>query len=325
MTTSTASEPEDQAAKPATRRRPKPQGGGFPAALPWLAPALLLILVVVVFPAGYMIYNSMRHIGKNAVDDGWAEPTRKGPDWGVFSNFGHIFTDPNLPRILLNSLVWVVVVVVFTVVISLVLAQFLSKPFPGRRLVRMAVVVPWAASVVMTTTVFYYAMDPNYGTLNHLLEQLHLVGPDGFGFTKSPVSALGSAMAIAVFVSLPFTIYTLLAGIQSVPADTIEAAKMDGAGRLRTYFSVVLPQLRNSLAVAVLINMINVFNNLPILQIMTKDLPGYESDTLMTYIFKTMQFDKRIDWASALSVLNFAIVALIVLIYVRVVKPLKEV
>jgi multiple sugar transport system permease protein len=189
----------------------------------------------------------------------------------------------------------------------------------------MAVVVPWAASVVMTTTVFYYSMDPNYGVLNHFLEQLHLVGSDGYGFTKEPVPALISAMVVAIFVSLPFTVYTLLAGVQSVPGDTLEAAKMDGAGRWRTYFSVVLPQLRNSLAVAVLINIINVFNNLPILQVMTGDLPGNDSDTLMTYIFKTMRLDQRIDIASALSVLNFAVVAVIVVIYVKTVKPLKEV
>lgn len=151
------------------------------------------------------------------------------------------------------------------------------------------------------------------------------MGPEGFGFTKEPGTAMASAMIVAVFVSLPFTIYTLLAGVQSVPSDSIEAAKMDGAGRFRTYFSVILPQLRSSLAVAVLINIINVFNNLPILKIMTGDLPGYESDTLMTYIFKTMQMDQRIDLASALSVLNFVIVLVIVAIYVRVVKPLKEV
>lgn len=135
-------------------------GGGFLGALPWLAPAIILILVVVVFPALYMIFNALRKISQTGRDLGWAQPTASSPEWGIFSNFGRVLTDPNLPRILWNSLIWVVVVVVITVVISLALAQFLSKPFPGRRLVRMAVVVPWAASVVMTTTVFYYSMAP---------------------------------------------------------------------------------------------------------------------------------------------------------------------
>jgi multiple sugar transport system permease protein len=224
----------------------------------------------------------------------------------------------------LNTVIWVVVVVSLTVVISLALAQFLNKPFPGRTLVRMAVIVPWAASVVMTTTVFYYAMDPNYGIFNKFLVDIGVL-EEGFGFTKNAVPAMAVAIVIAVFVSIPFTTYTILAGLQAVPGETLEAARMDGAGRWRTYISVILPQLRGAVAVAVLINIINVFNNLPILKIITGSIPGYSADTLMTYIFKILQFDRRLDISSALSVVNFVIVLVIVAIYVKTVKPMKEV
>ncbi|MCP6105409.1 ABC transporter permease subunit, partial [Klebsiella pneumoniae] len=81
----------------------------------------------------------------------------------------------------------------------------------------------------------------------------------GYGWTKNPATAFTWSIVIAVFVSLPFTTYTILAGLQAVPADAIEAAKMDGAGPARTYWSIVLPQLRSALAVAILINIINVF------------------------------------------------------------------
>lgn len=287
---------------------------GTVAALPWLAPALALIFAIVVFPAGYMIYNSTRRLSPVGTDQGSV-----GLD-----NYRRVFSDPHLPGLLWNSILWVVVVVVGTVLISLALAQFLSKPFPGRVLVRMAVIVPWAASVVMTTTLFYYALDPNYGTLNSVLVDLGVL-ESGFGFTRNSSTALYVAMVVAVFVSIPFTTYTLLAGIQAIPGDTLEAAKVDGASRWRTYISVVMPQLRNALAVATLINVINVFNNLPILRIMTGSLPGYGSDTLMTYIFKVIQFDRRLDIASTLSVVNFMIVVVIVVAYIISVKPMKEV
>lgn len=274
---------------------------------------LLLIFGVVVFPAGYMIYSSTRKIsqaGTNVEGVGLA-------------NFATIFSDPNLPRILLNTVVWVVVVVSLTVLISLALANFLNKPFPGRTLVRMAVVVPWAASVVMTTTVFYYGLDRDYGIINKFMVDIGLMDSP-YGFTKNVASALAAAIIVGVFVSLPFTTYTLLAGFQAIPGDTLEAAKMDGAGPAKTFFSVVLPQLRGALAVSVLINIINVFNNLPILRIMTGSIPGYNADTLMTYIFKVLQFERRLDIASALSVVNFAVVLVIVAVYVKVVKPMKE-
>ncbi|MCC3276651.1 sugar ABC transporter permease [Arthrobacter sp. zg-Y20] len=283
------------------------------AALPWIGPVLLLIFGIVIFPAGYMIYSSTRRIsqaGTNVEGVGAA-------------NFLTVFEDPNLPRILLNTVVWVVVVVTLTVAISLALANFLNKPFPGRTFVRMAVVVPWAASVVMTTTVFYYGLDRDYGIINKFLVDVGLMDAS-YGFTKNTATALAAAIVVGVFVSIPFTTYTLLAGLQAVPGDALEAAKMDGAGPARTYFSVVLPQLRGALAVAVLINIINVFNNLPILRIMTGSIPGYSADTLMTYIFKVLQFDRRLDVASALSVVNFAVVLVIVAAYVKIVRPMKE-
>ncbi|MHA7179450.1 carbohydrate ABC transporter permease [Arthrobacter sp. MDB2-24] len=283
------------------------------AALPWIGPVLILIFGVVLFPAAYMIYNSTRRISQ-------AGTNIEGVG---FANFSRVLADPNLPRILLNTLVWVVVVVTVTVLLSLALASFLNKPFPGRTLVRMAVVVPWAASVVMTTTVFYYGLDRDYGIMNTFLVDIGVLDSP-YGFTKNVATALGAAIVVGIFVSIPFTTYTLLAGLQAVPGDILEAAKMDGAGRVRTYFLVVLPQLRSALAVAVLINVINVFNNLPILRIMTGSIPGYSADTLMTYIFKVLQFDRRLDLASALSVINFAIVIVIVAAYVKIVKPMKE-
>ncbi|MFD1376968.1 carbohydrate ABC transporter permease [Micrococcus antarcticus] len=304
---------------PATNRARRTRRRGtdsqtFLSSLPWIGPALLLILAIVVFPAGYMIYNSTRKISSVGTD----------LESAGLENFVTIFQDPVLPRVLLNTVLWVVSVVVITVLLSLVLAQFLNKPFPGRTIVRMAVIVPWAASVVMTTTVFYYGLDPNYGIFNHFFVQLGLMD-EGYGWTKNAVPAIAVSVVVAIFVSIPFTTYTLLAGLQAIPQETLEAARVDGAGRWKTYLLVIIPQLRSALAVSMLINIINVFNNLPILKVMTGSIPGNSADTLMTYIFKVLQFDRRLDLSSALSVVNFAIVLVIVAIYVKTVKPMQEI
>lgn len=283
-------------------------------AVPWTLPALILIFGVVLFPAGYMVYNSTRKISLAGVDHGSVG----------LQNYFTVLSRPELPGILLNSLVWVVSVVVITVTISLALAQFLDKNFPGRRWVRMAIIVPWAASVVMTTTVFVYGLDPFYGIINKFLVDIHLIA-EPFGFTKEPVPAFISSIGIAVFVSLPFTTYTILAGLAGIPGDMLEAAKMDGASAVRSYFSVTLPNLRGAIALATLINIINVFNSLPILKLMTGSIPGYKADTTTTYVFKLLQNEQRIDLSSALSVINFLIVLVVVGVYLWIVKPMKEV
>lgn len=294
--------------------------GGGPraslAALPWLAPAVLLILGVVLFPAGVMVYNSTRDISISGVDKGSAG----------FANYVEVFSFPYFWPILGRTVVWVVVVVGVTVVLSLGIAQILDKAFPGRRLVRMVVIIPWAASVVMTTMVVYYGLEPYFGIINRFLVDVGLVDtPEGYGWTRNPDTAFAWAVIVAIFVSLPFTTYTILAGLATIPTETLEAAKVDGASPARSYLTVVLPQLRGALSVAVLINIINVFNSLPILKVMTGSIPGYDADTVMTMIFKYIQNQHKVDVASALSVVAFVIVLVIVAIYVRVVRPMREV
>ncbi|SFR72698.1 carbohydrate ABC transporter membrane protein 1, CUT1 family [Agromyces sp. CF514] len=301
---------------PAGGRRPRGRGREILSALPWIGPALILIFGVVLYPAVVMFFNSTRDISQSGVDKGSVG----------FDNFVEVFSFPYFWPIFGRTIVWVVVVVAATVIISLGLAQILNKAFPGRRIVRLAVIIPWAASVVMTTMVVYYGLEPYFGIINKFLVDVGLVDtPEGYGWTRNPETAFAWSIVVAVFVSLPFTTYTILAGLATVPGDIIEAAKVDGAGPARTYFSIVLPQLRGALSVAVLINIINVFNSLPILKVMTGSIPGYDADTIMTLIFKYIQNQHKIDVASALSVVAFLIVIVIVAVYVRVVKPMKEV
>ena len=283
-------------------------------ALPWLLPALVLIGGVVLFPVGYMIYTSFRDLSRFGKDRGWAG----------MENYVRLFGLDPLPTVLTNTLVWTFGVVAVTIALSLVLAQFLNKKFPGRKVLRMVIIVPWAASVVMTSTVFVYGLDPFYGIINKFLVDVGIID-EPYGFLKNATAGFLSAMAVAVFVSVPFSTFVVLAGLQTVPHDVLEAAQIDGAGRFQTYWQVVFPMLRPALAVAAIINIINVFNSLPILKTMTGAIPGYDADTTTTLMFKIIQNDRQIDTASALSVVNFLVIILVIGLYLKIVKPMREV
>src|SRR5690625_4328526 len=239
----------------AAEDRPRPRVKDTLMALPWIAPALVLIFGVVLFPAGVMFYNSTRDISQSGVDRG-----------GVgMANYVEVFGFAYFWPIFFRTIWWVVAVVFFTVLISLALAQILNKAFPGRTLVLMVVIIPWAASVVMTTMVFYYGLEPYFGVINKLFVDLGILStPEGYGWTRNATTAFAWSIVIAIFVSLPFTTYTVLAGLQAVPKDVLEAADMDGAGPLRRYMQIILPMLRPAIAVAVLINIIRELNNLTI-------------------------------------------------------------
>ncbi|GAB4589498.1 carbohydrate ABC transporter permease [Nocardia sp. IFM 10818] len=284
------------------------------AALPWIGPVLLLIAAIVVFPAGYMIWTSTRDLSQYGQD--------RGP--AGLANYRALFDIPELGSILWHTIVWVLAVVLITLVLSAALAQFLNKDFPGRTAVRLAVLVPWAASVVMTTTIFYYLLDPDVGLANRFLVDIGLLDR-GYGFTKQPTQAFVVAIGVAVFVSIPFTTYTILAGLQSIPAEMDEAGRVDGANSWQRYRYLTLPQLRPAIAVATIINIINVFNSLPILQVLTGSIAGFDADTTTTLTFKLIQQNRQVDTAAAMSVLNFVLIISIIAIYVKVIRPADRV
>ncbi|MDO5092731.1 MAG: sugar ABC transporter permease [Propionibacteriaceae bacterium] len=293
----------------------------FLRSLPWIAPTLVLILAVVVYPTILMIQASFFKYNKYAIQ------TSDQPV-GLENYFGAgkgALDFPGVPitHILVNTVVWVLVVVFVTVLLSLGLAQFLNLPFRGRKLLRLFIILPWACSVVMTATVFRYGLQEKEGLFNRLLVDTGILEV-AVAWTKNPTSAFWISVFVAVYVSLPFTTYTILAGLQSVPRDVLEAAHMDGAGRWRRYWHIVLPLLRPAIAVAALINIINVFNSLPILRIL-QETPGYHTGHITTTLMFEYQRSLGPGVSSALSVLNFVFCLVIIGVYLAVVKPTKEV
>jgi multiple sugar transport system permease protein len=277
--------------------------------LAWLGPAILLIGFVVIWPIVTMIQTSFQNITPLGITIGSA-------GW---TNFTQIFDNPNLPGILVRTVIWVASVVAITMVLSLGLAQLFNQRFPGRRFARWALIAPWAASVMMTALIFRWMLQPGTGVIYLFLHQIGLVStfnnntPDWLGV---PDAAMICMIAVAVFVSLPFTTYVLLAGLQSIPGDIYEAATVDGSSRWNTYRQITLPLLRPSFAVATVINLMNVFNSFPIIWEMTRGGPGYETSTTTVFMYDLK--NTFVGQAAAMSIVNFAIVVIIVLVFLRV-------
>jgi multiple sugar transport system permease protein len=120
-------------------------------------------------------------------------------------------------------------------------------------------------------------------------------------------------MAVAVFVSLPFTTYAILSGLQGIPDDVYEAAAIDGSTGLGAYLHITLPLLRPAIIVATLINVINVFNSFPIIWEMTRGGPGYQTSTSTIYMVDLKQ--GNVGESAAMSVINFALVIVVVVVY----------
>jgi len=278
------------------------------APLPWIGPAIVLIAVVVIWPVVVMVQTSFQNVSALGITLGSAG----------FSNYSAVLDNPNLPGILLRTVIWVAAVVSITMFISLGLAQLLNQRFPGRRMARWAIIAPWAASVLMTALIFRWMLDADHGVINIFLHDLGIVSSfnsNEADWLGRPDSAMAWMIVVAVFVSLPFTTYVLLAGLQTIPDELYEAARVDGASPWHSYRRITLPLLRPAFLIGAVINLMNVFNSFPIIWEMTNGGPGYQTSTSTIFMYDLKS--TFVGQAAAMSIINFAIVVVIVAAFVR--------
>ena len=284
----------------------------FLSALPWIGPALILILLVVIWPVIELIRTSFTDISLAG----------SLLDFNGLTNYRDLLANVDLYPVAKRTLLWVFGIVFFTVLLSLPLAQLINQNFPGRKYVRWAMIFPWAASVVMTSMIWTWILDAYSGELNLTLTQLGLIS-EPVDWINNPGSSFYFLMWVAVFVSVPFTSFVLLAGLQSIPSDIIEAASVDGATAWQIYRRIKFPLLRNSLLIATIINLINVFNSFPIIWVMTRGGPGYDTDTTTTFAYKLAFIESNMGQSTALGVFNFMIIMVIVGFYLRITKATR--
>ncbi|MEI6039558.1 MAG: sugar ABC transporter permease [Actinomycetes bacterium] len=238
------------------------------------------------------------------------------------SNYRDLFSEPGLLRVFKQTMVWVAGIVAVATMLSMALAQLLNQKFPGRRVLRWIVIIPWAAPVVTTVLSFKWMMNYYYGAANVVLIHMHILHQpvDWVGNTST---SFYSVMLVDIFLSIPFTAYVLLAGLQVISLDLYEAAQLDGAGRWRTYWSIVFPLLRPALIVATVLNVIYTFNTFPVIWLMTQGGPGNSTDITATLMYKLAFQNRRIGEAGALSVLNLVVILMLAFVYLRAVNRRK--
>ena len=292
-------------------RRHRPGHVSWPVVLLWLGPALALIFGVVLFPAYELVRASLSEYSITGLKLGGAGT----------SNYRAVLEHPALGTVLRNTVIWVIAVVSLTMLLSLALAQFMAKEFFGRRLMRWAIIVPWAASLVITARLFTLILDYNHGVLNRLLQVLHVID-EPVDFLGDDRFTMASMIGVGVFVSIPFTAYVLMAGLNAIPHDVYEAARMDGAKPFQIYRHITLPLLAPALSVATVLNIIYIFNSFPVVYTLNDRNPGYDHDTTITFMYKLAfkSADHSVGMSAAAGIFNVLLIVVVVLIYLRVIN-----
>jgi len=275
---------------------------------PWMMilPSLLLAFWIIGYPILDVLMAATHEVNRFG----------KLRDFVGIGNFVTLGQDPIFWASLWRTVIWTTTVVLGTLLISIPIALILNDDFYGRGLMRIIIMLPWAVSLTMTAIVWRWSLHGQYGMVNETLKDLGIIDQSIEWLATAQV-AFPVEIAIGILVSIPFTTTVFIGGLSSLPGEIYEAARIDGATFLDRLKHLTMPLLKPFINIALVLNIIHVFNSFPIIWVMTQGDPANGTDILVTYLYKLAFRYGRIGDAAAMSLVMFAILLTFTIIYAR--------
>jgi arabinogalactan oligomer/maltooligosaccharide transport system permease protein len=262
-----------------------------------IAPAILVMFATVVFPFFYNVLLSLSNMSLTNFQD-----------WSIigFQNYAEVFTEAKFFGVLLKTIIWTFVNILFHVGIGLALALALNGPIRGKSIYRVLLIIPWAVPAYITALTWRSMFHFDYGAVN--LVASRWLGLDPVNWLGEPNSAFAACIVANVWLGYPFMMVIALGGLQGIPQELYEAARIDGANRWQQFLNVTLPLLKPVLAPAVTLGAIWTFNNLNVIWLVSNGgEPADQTHILVSYVYKAVFNFYRYGYGAALSMVIFAI------------------
>lgn len=282
--------------------------------LPWLllSPALLLVFGLVIYPVARTVWLSFRSAGLPYLAFGESR-------WVGLDNYRELLTDAHLREVFLTTATFGIACVAATMAAGLAVALLLDQPFKGRALLGVLVLLPWAVPRVAAGVVWRWMFDDQYGLVNWTLSHL---GHDfmGFSWFNDRLPAFIAIGVVVVWQSFPFVALSLLAGLQSIPPDVKEAARMDGANPVQMLRYVTLPMLKPLILTLVVVSTIWDFKIFDQVYVMTGGGPYRSTELIAITVWREGFARLHLGSAAALAVALFAVLLVMTIAYGRLAR-----
>jgi len=234
----------------------------------------------------------------------------------AFRNFISLVKSADFRLAIGRTAYFSLVSILIELVLAYLIANLLNKNFRGRGILRTIVILPWAIPTVVNGVIWKWIYNPSFGALNGLLYQ--------FGFIKEyipwltdPFRAMNMVILADVWKMTPFCAILMLAALQTVPRDIVEAAKVDGAGVVRVHFNIILPFLKPMILVILVIRTIDTFRAFDIIYVLTRGGPAGGTTVLGYLVYKEAFEFLRFGSASAISVVIALFVGVLAMVYYK--------
>jgi trehalose/maltose transport system permease protein len=238
-----------------------------------------------------------------------------------FVNYYYLLTDPAWWNAVWNTLVFTGASLVLETILGMAIALTLNAHFRGRGLLRAAVLIPWAIPTVVSAQMWNWMYHDVFGVINEVLKMLGLI-TEPIAWTASPDTALLAIIMVDVWKTTPFMALLLLAGLQMLPQECYESARVDGVHPIKVFFKVTLPLLRPALMVAIIFRALDALRIFDLIYVMS----GNNEDTMSMSVYARQQLVdfQDVGYGSAAATLLFLIIAMITVIYLTLGKVGRE-
>ncbi len=281
--------------------------GLFPYFL--VAPTIIIIALVAVYP----IIDSVRlSLLANPLI-----PT--GSTFVGLRNYLQVIGDPAFQSSIGVTLIFSVASVALETLIGFGLALLMNRVFPGRGLVRAAILIPFVFPTIVSAQIWFLMLNAENGVLTYLMQAVHILAP-GDSLLRTPAGLVVAAVIIDIWKTTPFIALLILAGLQVIPKELYEAADVDGSSRWQQFWTITLPLVRNALLIALLFRLLDALRAFDLFYVLTSG--GREVQTLALYSYANMFQGTTLDFAPgvAAAVVLFLICAVAGLIIVSLTR-----
>ena len=272
-----------------------------------LAPAFILLALIVVYPIGKLIWNSFYDLrlsgGTGAIK------------FVGIQNYIDVVHDKDFWNAAKNTLLITLITVPGALVVGLGLAMLANLPFKRRWPVRLALLLPWALPLAFVGLIFAWFFHTEYGVVNDVARRLG--GPSQTMWLLTPSYAFAAICFAIIWKTSSFMALILLAGLQMIPRTLYEAAEVDGASRWQQFCQITIPMLMPSIIVALIFRTITALQTFDIPYTMTKGGPGNATETLAMLIHKTTIDYLDVGYGSTLAVFMFLMSMCVTAVYLK--------
>jgi trehalose/maltose transport system permease protein len=286
------------------------------AAWPVIAPMLVVLAVVAGWPLSRTIWFSFTDASLSQLDDYRFIGFENYLAWSDGVWFG-VLADPAWWRSVWNTVWFTLVSVSLEAVLGTIIALTLNSAFPGRGVMRAVVLVPWAIPTVVSARMWNWMLHDQFGVINDALLRLGAISAP-IAWTASSDTAMWAVVMVDVWKTTPFVALLALAALQMVPNEIYEAAKLDGAGPIRTFFSITLPLIRPALLVAVIFRALDALRVFDLIYVLTAG--SSETMSVSVYARQELVEFQDVGLGSAAATLVFVLIALLTVIHIMIAR-----